>query len=155
MHVLDIRNIVGKRKGLSKLCGLKNLKILLFLKINFYPKNMLLGCVKSFPFDYDSLRAEVMSLSCLWCLLSLNYLMPLRVTLGTNHGLFLLNWKWKQKVFLSARESVILWRDHGSGKQETWVLCPNFFMSVSCDGLRLITQPHWGQSVSLKNEKTG
>lgn len=66
MHMLDIRNIVKKkRKGLSKLGGSKSLKILLFLKINFYPKNMLLGCVKSFPFDYDSLRVEVMSLSCL------------------------------------------------------------------------------------------
>lgn len=150
--MLDIRNIVGKRKGVSKLGGLKNSTTLLFLKIHFYPKNMLLGCVKSFPFNYDSLRAEVMSLSCLWCLLSLNYLLPLRVTLGTHRGLFWLNWIWKQKVFLSARESVIT-------VERSWKTGNQSFMSQLLLECLLwwpqINQPTSLGSVSLKNEKTG
>lgn len=33
-----------------------------FPKINFYPQNMFLGCVKkTFPFDSESLRVEVRS----------------------------------------------------------------------------------------------
>lgn len=49
MWMLDIMNIVEEKEDSANWVDGEGWNFLLFLKINFYPQNMLLGCVKSFP----------------------------------------------------------------------------------------------------------